>query len=74
MKTDRALSRNESGERERLHKTPHLTPLAFITICLIPAVIIARKSLRQKAILCNRLLAAEHAIDELDHQINPEDK
>jgi len=48
--------------------------LIFAAICMIPSVIAARRLTRQQNALDNRLRAAEHAINEINRQLNPEEK
>jgi len=48
--------------------------LLFAAICILPSIIAARRLQRQHNILDNRLRAAEHAIDEIDRQLNPEEE
>lgn len=48
--------------------------LLFAAICMIPSVIAARRLARSQNILDNRLRAAEHALDEIDRQLNPEEE
>jgi len=48
--------------------------LLFAAACLILVVLAARRLLKRYNAIDNRIMAAEHALDEIDKRLNPEEE